>query len=1034
VPALPAVPVVTLDRSSPAVLEEHLGVGEVRAYEVVLAAGEYLQLRIEQRGIDLVLTLEDPAGKERIRVDNWSGADGTLGPERVCWVAEVAGIHRVEVRGVKSGATGTYEIALEALRPAGERDRRRASAEVALEAGALEEALAGFRELGERHREADALFRLAELREQEAERGRDPPTAALEFYAAALALYAEVGDERQEALTLHHRGYALLSLDEIPAALTDFERALPLWEQVGDTKGQALTLNELGILHRKLGEGATALAIYERALGLWRQLGDRNREAQTLHNRGWVYALLGQQEQALADFEGALALRQQALASHPDQPGQVIFNLNSLGLFEVRRGRPEAAEGHFKEALTLLGEPVGGRPPEEQRGVSLLGLAELRRARAETAPALEAAGTALEIFRARGDRGWQAGALGTIGRLLLDGGDPAAAREHFAAALALFTAIRERSGEAEARLGLARAERRLGHPEAAWREVEEALATVEDLRSRAARGPELRASFFATRQSYYDFAISLQMEQEELSPGSGHGAAAFAIHERARARSLLELLAGAQTPVTGDPEEGDAAALALSRQLEQRIKALEVRLMGLAAGAEDPDRQARMRSLESEQGELLRLYEQAQEQIRLTAPDHAALTLPRTLGAAEIQARLLDRETLLLAYRLGDEESFLWALSTDSLATFRLPGREQIEDEVRLVRELLVADHRRSRQRLEILLATLSQRLLAPAWGLAAGKKRLLIVADGALQYLPFAALPTPAPPAAPVTPAAAATPGGEAEPLVARHELVHLPSASTLALLRQQAARQQAALQGAARQGEPPGPRMGTLAVVGDPVFAPGDPYRPLPYAGREAAALLALVPAGERLAALGSAANRDRVTGGELGRYRILHFATHGEIDTEHPELSRLVLSRIDGTGAGTGHPRDDGLLYALDIYRLRLPAELVVLSACRTALGRRIRGEGLVGLTRAFFHAGASRVVVSLWKVDDESTAELMERFYRHLLVAGQSPAAALREAQNEMRHDPRWRSPLHWAGFILEGEWRDLSRGSGEKPAR
>ncbi len=153
-----------------------------------------------------------------------------------------------------------------------------------------------------------------------------------------------------------------------------------------------------------------------------------------------------------------------------------------------------------------------------------------------------------------------------------------------------------------------------------------------------------------------------------------------------------------------------------------------------------------------------------------------------------------------------------------------------------------------------------------------------------------------------------------------------------------------------------------------------------------------------------------------GDLARYRIVHFATHSRIDTRLPALSGVLLSEVGADGA----PRQ-GLLSLEDIYNLRLGADLVVLSGCETALGREVRGEGLVGLTRGFFQAGATRVVASLWPVQDRATAELMSHFYRAMLRDGQSPAAALREAQLALAHDRRWADPYYWAGFILLGDW-------------
>jgi len=240
------------------------------------------------------------------------------------------------------------------------------------------------------------------------------------------------------------------------------------------------------------------------------------------------------------------------------------------------------------------------------------------------------------------------------------------------------------------------------------------------------------------------------------------------------------------------------------------------------------------------------------------------------------------------------------------------------------------------------------------------------------------------------------------------------------------------------------PAPRQ--LAVFADPVFQADDPrvdssgarvadggqlrsdtglngavggldFRRLRFSGREAERIARLVPAGERLEATGFAASRDAATSPALAGYRYVHFATHGVVDATYPELSGLVLSLVDEQGRPA-----DGFLRLHDLYNLELNAELVTLSACRTALGQEIRGEGLIGLTRGFMYAGAERVVASLWDVQDRATAEIMSRFYTAILEEGLAPAAALRRAQLSMQGEPRWSDPYYWAPFVLQGEWR------------
>jgi CHAT domain-containing protein len=205
--------------------------------------------------------------------------------------------------------------------------------------------------------------------------------------------------------------------------------------------------------------------------------------------------------------------------------------------------------------------------------------------------------------------------------------------------------------------------------------------------------------------------------------------------------------------------------------------------------------------------------------------------------------------------------------------------------------------------------------------------------------------------------------------------------------------------------------------AVVGVRGAGGGGSLPRLPFARREADAIVAAAGVDSAFRAVDFQASRETALSGALEGFRIVHFATHGLLNAKRPELSGLVLSLVDERG----RPRD-GFLRVRDVYDLRLPADLVVLSACQTALGEDVQGEGLVGLTRGFMHAGAARVVASLWPVDDVATAELMRRLYGRMLREGTRPAAALRDAQMEMAAEAPWRDPYYWAGFVLQGEWR------------
>jgi CHAT domain-containing protein len=385
----------------------------------------------------------------------------------------------------------------------------------------------------------------------------------------------------------------------------------------------------------------------------------------------------------------------------------------------------------------------------------------------------------------------------------------------------------------------------------------------------------------------------------------------------------------------------------------------------------------------------------------------------------KVQTELLDEDTVLLQYALDEDRSYVWAVEPGALHVWELPARAVIEKLAQDAYELVI---NRSSGAAPTALKALSDAVIRPALSVLRNK-RLLIVADGPLQRIPFSALPSP----------------GSSQPMLVAHEIVMLPSASALAAIRRDAS------------GRTPAPKL--LALLADPVFDLSDPRVPqaetmrarrseettrrlehslegtpavaekplhiprLPYTAQEAEQILASAPGKSFLKLDGFKANKTMALSGVLSDYRYLHFATHGYLNTEHPGLSAMVLAQIGDQGYA-----EDGFLRASDIYNMKLSADLVVLSACQTGLGKDVRGEGTMGLTRAFLYAGAPRVVVSLWSVNDLATAKLMAGFYRRMLRERLRPSEALRQAQLEMRKQNRWSSPYYWAAFVQQGEWR------------
>ncbi|MBD2101718.1 CHAT domain-containing tetratricopeptide repeat protein, partial [Leptolyngbya sp. FACHB-261] len=608
---------------------------------------------------------------------------------------------------------------------------------------------------------------------------------------------------------------------------------------------------------------------------------------------------------------------------------------------------------------------------------------------------------ALPLRRAVGDRSGEATTLNNIGLVYDSLGDKQQALSYYNQALPLRRAVGDRSGEATTLNNIAYVKRDQGKLSEAKAQIEAAIGIVESLRTKVI-SQDLRASYFASVQNYYKLYVGLLMQLHKQQPAADYDALALYASERSRARSLLELL----TEARADIRQGvDPQLLARERSLQQRLSTIEERQITLLTGEQTEERVAVIRQ---ELEALQRQYDEVETQIRTTSPRYAALTQPQPLTLSQIQQQVLDDNTMLLEYSLGEERSYLWAVTKTGITSYELPKRSEIEAAARQFYAFLTVPSQRIRTAKAAESGTaLSQILLGPV-AAQLGQKRLLIVADGALQYIPFGTLPIPQPREA------------QNKLLIAEHEIVNLPSASTLAIIRRDLAGRSLAAK--------------TIAVLADPVFGQGNErvretatraissrdaqqFPPLPGTRVEADQLLALVPTSERFQAFGPAASRETVTSGRLSQYRFVHFATHGLLNDQDPGRSGIALSSVDQQGTA-----QDSFLFTQDIFNLNLPAELVVVSGCRTGLGQEIRGEGLVGLTRGFMYAGAKRVVVSLWSVEDDATAELMTRFYREMLKNRQPPTAALRAAQLSMSQDPRWQNPYYWAGFIIQGEWK------------
>ncbi|WP_445172219.1 tetratricopeptide repeat protein [Microcoleus sp.] len=867
----------------------------------------------------------------------------------------------------------------------------------------LEEALNLYREARENAGQAVSLLALGRVYDDLGEKQK-----ALEYYSQSLTLSRAVGDRTGEANTLNNIGTVYSELGEQQKALEYYSQSLPLSRAVGAARGEANTLNNIGKVYSDLGEKQKALEYYSQSLPLFRAVGDRSGEANTLNNIGTVYSDLGEKQKALEYFSQSLPL----YLSVGDRSGEAT-TLNNIGTVYSQLGEKQKALEYYNQSLPLF-RAVGDRGGEAS---TLNNIGKVYSELGEKQKALEYLGQSLPLFRAVGDRSKEATTLNNIGSVYSDLGEKQKALEYYSQSLPLSRAVGDRTGEALSLYNIGYTKRAQGNLPEALTNIEASLKIIESLRTKVA-SPELRTSYFATVQNYYQLYIELLMELHTTQPKSGYDTKAFEASERSRARSLLELLQEANADIRQgvSPE-----LLQKERSLQQQLNALEKwRIEVLNRPNPTPAQEA---ELEQQRQTLIAQYQDIQAQIRATSPRYAALTQPQPLTLAQIQQQILDENTILLQYSLGKDRSYLWAVTKTSITIYELPKAADIETSAKIFRDAVTAPSSRDKPN-QVAKANdaISQMILQPV-AAQLGQKRLLIVGDGVLNYLPFAALSLPGKSGKNGNP-----------PLIVDHEIVLLPSVSTLGILRQNY-----------NDRQPPNR---TLAILADPVFSANDErvknsssattqqavesanpglsrsrgdnnaqFNRLKFTRQEAQIIQALVPANSRTESLDFEASRATATSSNLSQYKIIHFATHGLVNSTHPELSGVILSLVDEKGNPS-----NGFLRLTDIFNLKLAANLVVLSACQTGMGQIVQGEGMVGLTRGFMYAGAQRVVVSLWSVDDEGTATLMSSFYQGMLQKGLTPAAALRAAQLEMWKQEKWKSPYYWAAFTLQGEWR------------
>lgn len=816
-------------------------------------------------------------------------------------------------------------------------------------------------------------------------------------------------------------------------ALKTAQEALAQWQTTTNTRGIIRSHLAVGNYHLALNSLSDATQSNETALSLARTKGFKDLEADAFIYLGFVEYRKGSWHkvtelvgEAVPLFDPEAEPKKMTQVSSSIAEAYIESGLPEIGLVKykdaleyIRKtkdprneeiiklsvGRAEYLSGKYEEALHTLGQTLKQGESLNDMVVMAMShetLGETHEAMNHHLTALQHLEKALNLYTSLKNTMEAARTRALIGRVYENDGQIAKARSFYTEALEIFDRLSERVNQSATLFALGGLEMKNGNYEIAEKHLQRSIVITEDMR-RTSTSRDLTAAFSATVHDRYAQYIQCLMRKHRDPAEMSRVIRAFETSESARARSLAELLRVTDTDLLSSAHPGLSEQERLLRHLIYIKENDRVELL------RKPYKKEELQKLAAELERLGAEYKNLLATINQRYPAYEQITQPQSWSLRRIQEEVIgDDDTLLLEYLLGAEKSYVWAVTRSSITSHELPSQGAITDATTRVYELLKKPPKTDTAKaLDQATKNLADMILLPVAD-QLHKQRLIVAADGALNYIPFQILP--------------ATPN--AEWLVAQHTIVYAPSASVLGELGKESGRR--------------GGRQKVLAALGDPRFAeqkqneqiasarsielPADSMDPtrwgeLFYAAREIENLREVASDEQTFAATEYDATRDQLLKLDLTQYSILHFATHGLLDPKRPERSGLLLSTTNREGQTL-----EGFVGLQDVYSLRAPVDLVVLSACQTGLGKDIRGEGLIGLTRGFMYAGASSVVASLWKVEDESTAELMKRFYTEMLQNGKTPAEALRLAQNSIRQIPRWSAPHYWAGFTLQGEYR------------
>lgn len=989
----------------------------VHSFYIKAEANDFFEIVCERKGTDVGLTVYSPNSAV---ISNSNAPSGFAGNDILVFIAEKSGIYKVEVRSRRPGNfTGKYTIKIKTKQKAVQTDLirfqamkmvgsvrfaisgiddRTPKAESAM--GVLKKALLLFEEIGDLQGQAITLFHIADIYSNEY--GLEKP--AIEFFEKSLAIWKKLDDPANLSicLTAAANEYRLNGQNEKSESY--FKQAIEINHSTNNSHGNAVVFSLLCRFYNDTG-------YFQKGFENCRESLKITLDTDPLTDY-FTYQALGALSGNTGDMVNAekniyLGFERVKVVKDIINPIRFARSLGGVaGIYYQKKDYKKAIE-NYTSALSIsekVNRPVFTSLFLMQLGESYYLLKDYEKV-------IEYGERSLQLLRLHDPRRRQA-ALTLLGKTYGMVKQTEKARSFLFEAIAVNRQNNDRYAASECLYELSAIEKRSENLSEAHNYINQAITNMEILRADLL-GKNQRSSYNSILKIYYELEIEILVKTYEKTNLIRYLEQAWQKQEKIRARSLLENFI----------ENG----LSLNKVVSNNFFIKEKQLLENVAAAENKRLEAErtknpevLRSAELNLQKAMDELQILQEDLRRKNPKFSALNQTKDFSFADVQ-NTLSNETAMLEFSVGEEQTYLWLIKKSAVNIYKLPSRETI-GKTALDYYNLLTNKTADYSTIAATSKELSRMILSPLKDDIPEIKSLVVVPDGSLQLIPFSTL----------------TLNFEADfrPLIEQFEIVSLPSFSSLAYMRE-------------NKDKIKIPAEKFLAVIADPIFHIDDERlgdkskKPifkadsvkdsaklaealrdfgidklsrLPFTNIEAREIQKLAPQKTTLA-LGENASRQRFLSGEFEAFKILHFATHGFLNQKNPDLSGLVLSLYN-----KNLQTQNGFLRVIDLYSVRLNAELVVLSACQTGLGKEVAGEGIIGLTHGFMFAGSARVISSLWKVEDSATAELMKRFYYEMLVNERTPTAALRSAQNQLRTIPRFKNPRYWAGFTLNGDWK------------